>query len=178
MIILLSKLVLIDRKFITLLIENKEASNLLKKNFISKYNRILRIEYLYFFRNLFYNCSFNLASKITNSEFLTHLSHLMKNVQDPIFIDLYLDALGYLFNIEIKNNHKNFELNNLNVKNYHENFVEHFPVYLNRNPFRKIFANLDGIELLESLQTKYSGNILKRINNLLEILELENDPKN
>jgi len=179
MIILLSNLVLIDRNFIKSLIDRKEASTLLKKNCLSKYNRNLRIEYLYFFRNLFYNCTFNLASKMINNNFLTHFSHIMKNVQDPIFIHIYIDALGFLFNIDIKNHSKNFELNNtLNTKNYHENFVEHFPVYLNRNPFRKIFANLDGIELFESLQLKYTGDILKKVNNLLQILELENDPRN
>lgn len=102
----------------------------------------------------------------------------MKNVQDPIFMHIYLDALGFLFNINITNHNKNFDLNSLNTKNYHNNFVEHFPVYLNRNPFRKIFANLDGIELLESLQLKYTGEMLKKVNNLLEILELENDPRN
>ncbi len=173
----LSKFVLIDRKFIASLIDNKETSNLLKKNFISKYNRNLRIEYLYFFRNLFYNCTFNLASRIINNDFFHHFSHLMKNVQDPIFINIYIDALGFLFNIDIRNQNKNFELNLLNIKNYYDNFVEHFPVGLNRNPFRKIFANLDGIELLESLENKYPENILKRIKNLLEILELENDPR-
>lgn len=53
MIILLSKFVLIDRKFISSLIDKKEAWSLIKINFISQYNRNLRIEYLYFFRNLF-----------------------------------------------------------------------------------------------------------------------------
>jgi len=177
-IILLSKFVLVDKKFITSLIENKQVSNLLKKNIITKYNRILRIEYLYFFRNLFYNSNFNLAGKITNNDFLHHFSHLMKNVQDPLFIDIYLDALGFLFNIDIKNHQKNLELNILTIQNYHDNFVEYFPVHINRNPFRKIFANLDGIELLESMQLKNTGETLKKINNILEILEKENDPKN
>ena len=102
----------------------------------------------------------------------------MKNVQDPNFIHIYLAALGFLFNIDIKNHNKNSELNALTTQNFHDNFVEHFPIAINRNPFRKVFANLDGIELLEYLQLKYTGETLKRINNILEILELENDPKN
>jgi len=89
-----------------------------------------------------------------------------------------MDALGFLFNIDIRFHSKNSELNILNPNNYHDNFVEHFPAKVNRNLFRKIFANMDGIELLESFQLKYTGDILKKINNILKILELENDPKN
>lgn len=176
LIVLLSSQVLIDRKFISLLVQEKELFNYIKKSLIIKYDKILRLEYLYFIRNLFYNCDFNLASKVINMDILKYFFHIMKNVQDPSYINIYLDALGYLFNIDIRNKNKNLELEHLDVMNYHYIFHENFPVIINRNPFRKLFANLDGLELFESLQLIYTGDILKRINNIYEILELENDP--
>lgn len=175
-IILLSSMMLVERYYITLLLEDSIFSKILNNKIIEKIDRYIRMEYLYFFRNMFYNCTHNLANKLVNKEFFGVFVHLMSTVGDTFFIEIFLDALGYICNIDVNRKNSNFDLKILTIENNRNNFVDYFPQKINKNTIRKIFANMEGIELLQSFEIKYSGFICEKLVNLIKILESENDP--